>query len=481
MSIYGRQLISACVVALIFANSQALAARSSELVSPSSTSRPSGNSSTGDGGECDDKGNFCLPKNIFDDDPTEGGKYSECETLSGILAPRTIASTRGDAGDQMCHETNRKSASLKPVGTVDRRQEALYRCLNQVRESIPSGNIASQKNFISNFKSARLKTFLAMAFTGYGEAGPDMGIQDIMAIQKTVVNRTKSCVNGKEPSATAWEVAIAEKQFSMYNDKIYGKNGDKFIKEKEDSSERMKKSISSFLDLQCARFTPPEMWDKVSYYHNNQVNPSWNRKMKLVQPAAVDGKTIQTTGVHHKFYAKEWSCDIDEVKTVASNSSKRGRKKSDASNSSVSARIAAFWNGLIPRALAAIEDWTILNDTKIGHLLRNTRNPLNQIQVTGDPDGAKILSVKTHPTLSDLDIVEYDAGVHGTSQLVQLYRAVIVNNKTNEILGDYPLRSVALNTPASEQPAQPKWSVEGAHIKIYSPDTAKTYTVDAGE
>jgi hypothetical protein len=58
-------------------------------------------------------------------------------------------------------------------------------------------------------------------------------------------------------------------------------------------------------------------------------------------------------------------------------------------------------------------------------------------------------------------LVVYNSGEVGTSQLVSVYRAVVINRKKKKVLGDYPYQY-----HGGQEYPQPKWTIEQQKLII---------------
>lgn len=109
--------------------------------------------------------------------------------------------------------------------------------------------------------------------------------------------------------------------------------------------------------------------------------------------------------------------------------------------------------------------WQISRDKDDNSVVTNkTRNITSPLTHLGGEQ--KILEIKT---INDsIDLIIYKAGTAGTYKIVTLYYALILNKKTNKILGDYPYKVIA------EKPnkiSQPKWTFQPGSISIFDINT----------
>lgn len=450
-------MLTACVAAK--------AARSSEAVSGS---RGSKTNTVNAGGDCTSP--FCLPKDIVDDDPTLGAKLPDCGILGPMMSSSQtlVASADGESDGLKCSS----NPYNKPTDSEKAQQARLYKCLEQVRTILPS-DYQAQKKFISGLQSARLKTFLGMVLTTYGETDAAMAVEDHLAIMKVLDNRTRTCVNDDKPSATTWEIATSRNQFSMYNASLYGgKDKDFHIKNKEKNESRMKLAMEAFTKLQCAKMEPEAQWEKAEHYKADYVSPDWAKGKDLIISAKINGDAIANKRPYHQFYQLPWSC-------VIGSGTKGGKNKKRAAIDTGYPYVA--WLSFVSSVAQATDaqSWEIVDFGKRGFYLRLKNRILTQTKIQSDPLGAKLLSVVSHKRHKFIDIIRYDAGEHGTSQIVRIHRAVLFDTRSGEILGDFPVQySVA---GAKVQPAQPKWTDTKTEISIYDPETDETETLDLSQ
>lgn len=446
----------------LLSNSFAEAARPSEVIS----GVRSGSSSKGDG-EC--KSPFCLPGNIVDDDPTLGAKLPDCGLLGSMMSPsrNQVASSEANGDGLQCSS----SQYAKPTNEEKAQQARLYKCLEQVREILPK-DYQAQKKFISDMQSARLKTFLGMVLTTYGEASGEMDVGDHLAIMKVLDNRTRTCVTGDKPEATTWEIATSPNQFSMYNANLYGGSDKDFhIKNKEKNGERMKLAIEAFGKLQCAKLEPAADWEKAEHYKADYVSPEWAKGKDLIVSAKVNGDPIASKKPYHMFYRLPWSC------VIASNKPRGGKK-----NAKVQSQHSPFeWMTFVSSVAHATDkqSWEMANFGARGVYLRMKNRTLTQIKVHSDPLGARLISVVPHKRHGAIDVIQYDSGEHGTNQIVRVYRAVLFDTRSATILGDFPLRYVGKG--AKVQPQQPAWTDSDSGISIFDPETGTTDEIEVGK
>ncbi len=127
---------------------------------------------------------------------------------------------------------------------------------------------------------------------------------------------------------------------------------------------------------------------------------------------------------------------------------------------------------IVTPCFARIDDWEIHTYKDGSRFLRLKSQQQIKTRILSDSSGGKIISAKPHEFHKHIEVIEYFAGEHGTSQLVQIYHAALFDTARRKILGSFPVRYEA---PGMEkQPAQPKWTSDENSIKIMVPDTGKT-------
>ncbi len=113
-------------------------------------------------------------------------------------------------------------------------------------------------------------------------------------------------------------------------------------------------------------------------------------------------------------------------------------------------------------AQVAPKDWQISREESTYSLKLKSDNGVSSslTVMSGEP---KILSVKKYG--NDIVAIIYDAGVAGTSVLVQNTYALLYNTSSKKFLGDYPVEyKVSSGAPYTFD--QPVWKVEGNSLRI---------------
>jgi hypothetical protein len=462
----GKTLILA---ALVLACSQAHASLpSSEMVSGGRSRNSRGATNEKSSNECTTP--ICLPKNVVDDDPTMGGKLPDCDSLGSVLG--TVNNSE-DQAEEAKRKTNVENGGvcfapqggLNAAETEKTKVAKLYKCLEQVRGLMP-GDLDAQKKFVTELKSARLKTYLGMIMTAYGETTGDMKTGDQLAVMKVIDNSTRSCVNKKSKDVTAWEAAIAPARFSMYNKGTYGKNKDTFLKDKEKDTDRMKSSIEAFTKLQCAKFEPPKEWEEAMHYKADYVSPSWAKAKDLVQSPNVNNTPLKTSKPMHQFYKLEWNCAIEATN--------RTIKSSTAVASSLNPTLQ-FLLGEPAFALSTFGDWELVQFKGRGNFLRMKSHPLIQLEVAADPNGARITKVEPLKQNKKILVISYDAGEFGTSQILQVEKAALYDTRARKFLGNFAL-SYSENGAKIED--QPLWTASLNELRVYDPMSGSTDLIE---
>lgn len=108
------------------------------------------------------------------------------------------------------------------------------------------------------------------------------------------------------------------------------------------------------------------------------------------------------------------------------------------------------------------KDWQVSREESSYLLkLKSDAQVTSELTVmSGEP---KILSVKKYG--KEVVAIVYDAGVAGTSVLVQNTYALLYNTKSKKFLGDFPLE-YKLNSGAPYTFDQPVWKVEENSLRI---------------
>lgn len=122
-----------------------------------------------------------------------------------------------------------------------------------------------------------------------------------------------------------------------------------------------------------------------------------------------------------------------------------------------------------PVAKAGEGDWEVFKYRGGKSVLRLKNTPTINVELYSDGNEPKILSAKPHDKFAHIEIITYNAGEFGTSQIIRRTHAVIYNTRTKAILGEFPLKLEALN--GKDQPKQPKWTVRGRTILVDDPET----------
>lgn len=124
--------------------------------------------------------------------------------------------------------------------------------------------------------------------------------------------------------------------------------------------------------------------------------------------------------------------------------------------------ILTILSGHSALAQVAPKDWQISREESTYSLKLKSDNGVSSslTVMSGEP---KILSVKKYG--SDIVAIIYDAGVAGTSVLVQNTYALLYNTSSKKFLGDYPVEyKVSSGAPYTFD--QPVWKVEGNSLRI---------------
>lgn len=411
---------------------------------------------------------ICLPKTVVDDDPTMSGKLQNCDSLGAVLG--TVNNT-----EEQAEEVKKKSSSdgvclapqngLSAEATEKSKVEKLYKCLEQVRGIMPDG-LDAQKKFISELKSARLKTFVAMIMTAYGETTGDMKTGDQLAVMKVIDNSTRHCVNKKSKEVTAWEAATAPARFSMYNKGIYGKNGDTFLKNKEKDTTRMKRSIEAFAKIQCAKFDPQKEWDEAMHYKADYVKPSWAKAKDEIKAPNVNNESLKTSSPRHQFYKLEWNCAIDATNQTI---------KAPNALASLPHPGLQFLFGEPAFALSTLGNWELVQFKGRGQYLRMKSHPLIQTEVAADPSGAQIDSIRTLSENRNIEMITYTAGEFGTSQILKVQKAAVYHSGLRKFLGSFSVRYTENGQPIEHQPL---WTASATELRIYDPISGSTDLIE---
>lgn len=76
----------------------------------------------------------------------------------------------------------------------------------------------------------------------------------------------------------------------------------------------------------------------------------------------------------------------------------------------------------------------------------------------------KVIEIKDAPSNARVRLIVYESGIAGTTALYRIERAIIVDAAKKKVLGDAPLRYVAI-APAEEM-IQPQWTWKPASVEI---------------
>lgn len=197
----------------------------------------------------------------------------------------------------------------------------LGQCLESLQKQL-TGGLEQKKRQALKIRSAKERAFLGFVLTCYGEAAGDATLADRMAIMKTMENRAKICDNELQREFTPMEIALQDKQYSMYNDNIYKQNkrGSGAF-EAGAGTEQMKKCIQAFAmysGLRRDEFRPPQDAEKITHYYAPAAvkqTPDWARKGQQVA-IAINGEKVNSK-VHRFYKGVHWSC-LDFEKKSAS-------------------------------------------------------------------------------------------------------------------------------------------------------------------
>jgi hypothetical protein len=174
----------------------------------------------------------------------------------------------------------------------------LLQCSDSVsRHCGNKSGLQARKDCLFNLRSPRLREFIALTKTAYGEADRRMKQQDMLGIMKVVENRTSRCgqLSSKcDPLA----IVMQRKQFSYFNSDFRG--GSRTIKATSSDS-HMRNAIDAYLKFQTSSFSSG--WNDVYHYHGDYVSPNWAPKMNFrdYDQIKINGLKLKENGTRHIF------------------------------------------------------------------------------------------------------------------------------------------------------------------------------------
>ncbi len=191
-----------------------------------------------------------------------------------------------------------KFAGCETLANAQPDRGKLLQCSDSVSRYCGNrSGLQARKVCLINLKSPRLREFIALTKTAYGEADRRMKQQDMLGIMKVVENRAGKC---RTPSKTCDPLAIVMqyKQFSFFNSDRLG--GTRTIKATSSDS-HMRNAIDAYLRFQNSTFG--EGWNNVFHYHATYVAPNWAPKMNPLnfERGTVNGLELKSHGTHHIF------------------------------------------------------------------------------------------------------------------------------------------------------------------------------------
>lgn len=193
-------------------------------------------------------------------------------------------------------------------------KESLQKCISNIRYKIaptagrggliktPEGHQQLLKNMFARL-NPKEQVFAAKVFTSIGETESLKNTADYMGVMKVLENRARLArQRSKDGVYNELDVALAHKQFSMYNydDPVWKRIFDPNQRLSGDTTNKVLDALITMDNIDTSKF------NNAYLYHANYVNPKWNYSL-LTKPFAMDfgegGKTKYGTEVYHKFYA----------------------------------------------------------------------------------------------------------------------------------------------------------------------------------
>ncbi len=205
-----------------------------------------------------------------------------------------------DAKDSSCGILNNSGlSSASPA--------SLGICLKSLQSKL-TGSLETKKKAAKELSSIREKAFLGFALTCYGEAPKTGGSSiDRMAIMKVLDNRTQKCKEQMpDKEFTPMDIALQEKQFSMYNSDIYKVPG---AFEAALTDKAMSACVDAFKEYSASKKDEwkPEEKEVYHYFATKApaMPPEWSSKASQVLLSLNGQKTSPSI---HTFEANPWDC-----------------------------------------------------------------------------------------------------------------------------------------------------------------------------
>lgn len=115
--------------------------------------------------------------------------------------------------------------------------------------------------------------------------------------------------------------------------------------------------------------------------------------------------------------------------------------------------------------------WRIVQEGRRVYALTDL-DPSVRIRLKHDMGTTKILSWNDSPQSKDVGVLVYESGVAGTTKLYRMERAVVIQKKNMEALGEFFWRMIPEDGTAQPR-TQPIWEWTEKNVHAYDPESGE--------